>query len=142
MSESRAEVEAKGYMRITTLNKLMLFVLNLSIWGSYLMGYTSTIETCGLFFIAVLITGTLLKLTINRVKHDAIGTGYIPEGSSVFDILNKFSEDLRNCNPAQRMDYRKKNSLLSTRFDATATLIVHFLCAFVFWAIFVVKVLF
>lgn len=139
MNDSRVEVEARGYLRINTFNKLMLFVLNAAILSSYLMGYTNKVETCGLFFIGLLINATLLKMAVTHVKSDAVNTGYVQTGSTAFDILNKFSEDLRNGTPHERMEYRKKNSLLAARLDATATLIVAFGITFIFWVVFVIK---
>lgn len=141
MSNVVTEVEVSKYLKITKFNRLALLILNLAILASSIWGYTSDAETAGLFFISIIIYSLFLKMATNHVKHDAITTGYISKGSSIFDILNKFSEDIKG-SPEERMEYRKKHSLLSARLDATATLTAWLSLTVVFWLIFIIKALF
>lgn len=141
MSDNRAEVEARGYLKINRINKVLLLVMNLAIWVSCLLGYTSDRETAGLFFSSALINAVLLKMAITHVKDDAVATGYSSKDSSIFDVLSKFSEDIKG-SPEERIEYRKKHALLAARLDATATLITTLALSVIFWLIFAIKAIF
>ncbi len=141
MSGNRVEVEARGYLRTNKINKILLLIMNLAIWGSYLWGSTNALETAGLFFISVIINVVFLKMAINHVKRDALSTGYSSKENSIFDILSKFSEDIKG-SPEERMEYRRKHALLAARLDATATMIASLVLTLVFWLIFAIKVIF
>ena len=141
MSENRVGVEARGYLRTNKLNKFLLLILNLATWGSYLCGYTGDLETAGLFSISLVINVIFLKMAITHVKRDALATGYCSKGDSIFDILSKFSEDIKG-SPKERVEYRKKHELLSARLDATATMIALLVFTLIFWLIFAIKVIF
>lgn len=139
MNNNREEERVRGYLKINRLNKNMLTILNLAILGAYLWGYTNIKETASLFFISLIINAIFLKMAVSHVKREAISTGYSATTSSIFEIMNKITVDLQRGSPVERMDFRKKNSVLCSRLDATGSMTIYLIVIAIFWIYFVVR---